>query len=102
MLTAAKLGRAAAALVQKHPYNFVLASSTSPDGIVEFYHSTPTGMSVACDLRFLSDAVDGCGHGGDIPCAGEIRIPANKLKRHPGRCSPAGAGDVRKCSAWKR
>lgn len=45
-----ELGETAAALFQRHKYNFVLVSSTNLDSIMEFYHNTPEGMEFVCDL----------------------------------------------------
>lgn len=62
VLTETELGREAAALFQKHKYNFVLASSTNLDSIMEFYHNTPAGMPFVCDFyqaRLIVTAMEG-------------------------------------------
>lgn len=63
-LTEAALGKRAAALLQKHKYNFVLVSSTNTDSIMEFYHNTPAGMPFVCDFyqaRMIVTAMEGMG-----------------------------------------
>ncbi len=48
--TEAELGRRAAEVFRRSKYNFVLASSTNLDSIMEFYQNTPPGMHFVCDL----------------------------------------------------
>ena len=46
--TEAELGRRAAEVFRRSKYNFVLASSTNLDSIMEFYQNTPPGMHFVC------------------------------------------------------
>ena len=47
--TEEQLGQRAEELFRQHKYNFVLASSTNLDSIMEFFHHTPAGMHFVCD-----------------------------------------------------
>lgn len=47
--TEADLGRKALEVFSRHPYNFVLVSSTNLDSIMEFYHNTPKDYKFVCD-----------------------------------------------------
>ena len=70
VLTEQALGERAAALFQKHTYNFVLVSSTNLDSIMEFYQNTPAGMPFVCDFyqaRLIITAMEGMERKGNFP-----------------------------------
>lgn len=70
VLTEKELGQRAAALFQKHKYNFVLVSSTNFDSIMEFYQNTPPEMPFVCDFyqaRLIVTAMEGMQRKGNYP-----------------------------------